>query len=433
MRNGENRRAMRVLLVSANREQINMRTLPLGMGCVAATARRGGHEVKVVDLLAEGADSSSFRLALESWNPGVIGVSIRNVDDQSMQDTRFLLEGVRDVIADCRAFSEAPVVLGGAGYSIFPESILDFLEADMGIQGEGEAAFPALLERLEAGAALEGTPGLYLPGRGLQGARAFETELDRLPLPEPGLWIPADLPRTDTWIPIQTRRGCPMRCSYCSTATIEGRRIRKRSPETSVRWMAEHVRAGFRRFHFVDNTFNLPGDYAREICRTLVKERLDVCWRCIVYPGKLDRSLVNDMAGAGCAEVSLGFESGCDRILRAMNKGFGTGDVARLSKALAGRGVRQMGFLLLGGPGETRESVEESLAFADSLPLDMVKVTAGIRIYPGTALARSAVEDGILRPEEDLLVPRFYVVPALRDWLQEAVKRWVEERPHWVT
>ena len=92
-----------------------------------------------------------------------------------------------------------------------------------------------------------------------------------------------------------------------------------------------------------------------------------------------------------------------------------------------------MGFLLLGGPGETRESVEESLAFADSLPLDMVKVTAGIRIYPGTALARSAVEDGILRPEEDLLVPRFYVVPALRDWLQEAVKRWVEERPHWVT
>jgi radical SAM superfamily enzyme YgiQ (UPF0313 family) len=99
----------------------------------------------------------------------------------------------------------------------------------MGIQGEGEIAFPMLLDRIHKGLDLSGLPGLYLRGLGLQGERLFEENLDMLPLPNPYLWSSSSDNR-EYWIPIQTRRGCPMGCSYCSTAVIEGRSVRKRRP-----------------------------------------------------------------------------------------------------------------------------------------------------------------------------------------------------------
>jgi len=185
-----------------------------------------------------------------------------------------------------------------------------------------------------------------------------------------------------------------MNCSYCSTAVIEGRTLRKRPPEQAVRELKTLAQAGFRQFYFVDNTFNLPPSYAKEICRLIIREGLDIQWRCIFYPGTVDEELIRLMAEAGCCEVSLGFESGSARILKALNKRFSPEEVRRTSQMLARHGIRQMGFLLLGGPGETRESVMESLRFADSLSLDSGKVSRGIRIYPGTALAKIAAGEG---------------------------------------
>ena len=95
---------------------------------------------------------------------------------------------------------------------------------------------------------------------------------------------------------------------------------------------------------------------------------------------------------------------------------------------LAEFGIRRMGFLLLGGPGETRASVEESLFFADSLNLDALKLTLGIRIYPQTDLARQAVDEGLIALDDPLLLPRFYLVEELQPWLRETVVRWAKSR-----
>jgi radical SAM superfamily enzyme YgiQ (UPF0313 family) len=165
----------------------------------------------------------------------------------------------------------------------------------------------------------------------------------------------------------------------------------------------------------------------------IAEKKLDMVWRCIIYPGKIDRDLVKDMARAGCTEVSLGFESGSERILKLMNKRFVPEDIRRASDMLADCGIHQMGFLLLGGPGETKESVEESLKFADSLRVNAMKVTAGLRIYPHTGLAKIALNEGKISPDDNLLFPRFYIVSELQDWLCEIVGHWMGERPHWVT
>jgi len=425
---------MRVLLISANREEINMRSWPLGLACVAAATEKAGHRVKLLDLFSEAQPRSALEQTIAQFHPQVIGVSVRNIDDQAMKNTTFFLDQVKEVVSDCRAVSDAAIVLGGSGYSMFPDSCLEYLNADMGIQGEGESVFPALLERLQEGSDLSGLPGLYLSGRGLQGNRTFLKNLDCVPLPGVDTLIPSLARDQDFWLPVQTRRGCPMNCSYCSTATIEGCLLRKRTPGKVVQWLKEWVRAGFHRFFFVDNTFNLPPSYAKALCSEIVAARLEAVWRCILYPIRIDEGLIDKMAQAGCREVSLGFESGSEMILQGMNKRFSLQQVRQVSRLLADHGISRMGFLLLGGPGETKETVLQSLHFADSLNLEAVKVTVGIRIYPYTALAERAVHDGVVCPEDVLLFPRFYVSPGLDlDWLQEIVGQWADARPNWLT
>ncbi|RJQ65879.1 MAG: radical SAM protein [Desulfobacteraceae bacterium] len=423
---------MQVLLISANTEKINMPTLPMGLGCVAAALQAAGHAVGFLDLMAVGDWQPRVRQALSRTPPDVIGISIRNIDDQVSGAPRFLLEKARDVVTFCRANARAPIVLGGAGYSIFPESVLDYTGADMGIQGEGEKAFVLLVERLASSAPLADVPGLYIKGRGCQAPRTYVRDLDRFALPEPDLFDSRFAADPNYFLPIQTRRGCPLKCSYCSTAAIEGTAIRKRSPKAVIDLLSRWRAAGYSRIYFVDNVFNLPESYAIELCERMAKAGLDVQWRAILYPGKVSEALVLSMARAGCRDVALGFESGVQPILDALHKRFSLEEVKQTSRLLADHKIGRMGFLLLGGPGETRATVLKSLAFADGLQLDAVKMTIGLRIYPDTELARTAVRDGLIEADTDLLRPRFYIAPGLEEWLRETVQAWLADRPKWV-
>jgi len=423
---------MRVLLISANTERINLPTFPLGLACVAQATLDRRHEVEWLDLMAETEPQEAVGRTTKRFQPQAIGISVRNIDDQNMANPRFLLEQAREAVKFCKSVSASPIVLGGAGFSLFPQSSLDYLGADMGIQGEGEIAFPLLIEALEEGRPLADVPGLFVRGQGLQGERKFAEDLDSLPLPDPRLFSTSAYEGEDFWIPVQTRRGCPMRCSYCSTGTIEGHALRKRSPERIVRWIARWVESGFRRFQFVDNTFNLPPSYALSLCSRLAATELPIAWRSILYPAKLEENLVKAMAEAGCGEVSLGFESGCDEILKEMNKHFMSKDVAEAARMLSDHGIHTMGFLLLGGPGETRDTVEETLAFVSALNLDALKITVGIRIYPHTKLAKLAVQEGLIGADDDLLFPKFYMVKGLEVWLRETVAGHIIEHRNWM-
>lgn len=421
---------MNVLLISANTETINMIPLPLGMNCIAVAARNAGHDVHLLDLMGGGDNSELIRNAIQQSEPHLIGISVRNVDNQHMAETRFLLEPVRDIIAQCRALSNALIVVGGAGFSIFPYAVLRYLKADMGIRGEGEVAFTSLLETVERGGDVADIAGLCLPDGPERHEAAVRENLDTLPLPDPLLWSVSPEARSEIWVPYQTRRGCPMKCAYCSTPALEGTIIRRHPIDDVVRGIARHVAAGFSRFYFVDNTFNFPPDYAKKLCNSLVSEQMGIQWRCILYPGFVDEELARLMAKAGCVEASLGFESGSPEILKNLNKKYTATQVRTASDLLQKYGIKRMGFLLLGGPGETKETVLESLAFADSLQLDMLKLSVGIRIYPGTALEEIARKEGIIAEGDDLLLPRFYLAKGLDEWLAPAIRSWMVDRPY---
>jgi radical SAM superfamily enzyme YgiQ (UPF0313 family) len=409
---------MRVLFISAANDAGSMTPLPLGLACVAGAAEIAGHDVRLLTLCTDADCENELKQVIGLFSPDVLGLSVRNIDDQNLQNPRFLLESLKKIVTICRARSR-PIVLGGAGYSIFPESALAYLGADFGIRGEGEAAFPALLTWLEGGRQSSPPPATYFPD-GSHTPTVYAAKLDSFPLPVPRLWL--HLPESRTMrVPIQSRRGCPLDCIYCSTSLIEGKPVRERSPESLVAWLAALRQNGFRYFYFVDSTFNLPPSYAKELCRKLIEANLELDWWAIVYPKWVDLELVKLMAKAGCTEVSLGFESGSDTVLPQLNKQFTSAEVGAISEAFRSVGIKRHGFLLLGGPGETRKTVEDSLEFADGLRLDALKITVGLRIYPQTPLALTAVAHGLLKPDDNLLTPRFYITPSLREWLPERI------------
>ena len=421
---------MRVLLISANTEQVNMPAMPLGLACVVEATKNAGHDVSMLDLMFEMDVNSTLRNIISGFRPECIGISVRNIDDQNIETPKFLLEKVREVVKVCQDLSKTPIVLGGAGYSLFPESALAYLDVDFGIEGEGETAFPALLMRLENNEDPSGIPGLYTRGQGPVRPRILNKNLDKLVLPETSILSSSASQNHEPWIPVQTRRGCALKCSYCSTPKIEGSVLRKRSAEAVAAWLESWVRAGHANFFFVDNTFNFPPAYAKSICRLILERELDMQWQSIIYPKHVDEELVELMAAAGCRQISLGFESGSEQMLKNLNKRFTLEDVRTTSTLFADHGIRRMGFLLMGGPGETKKSVEESLAFADSLKLDVLRFTAGIRIYPDTQLAEIAVNQGVISSETDLLYPHFYLSQGLEGWLPDRLKDWQVSRPY---
>lgn len=407
-----------------------MPTLPRGLACVASATRQAGHQVTVVDLMFSSNVDAIVRDAIAELEPQVVGVSVRNIDDQNALAPSLLVAKAADEVSSIRAHCAAPIVLGGAGYSLFPTAALQYLQADLGIQGEGEAAFPALLHQLEHGGEPTDVPGVYRRledgsvASGPPPRRTTAREMDVAP--ELSDYLPAghDPANPMLWVPLQTRRGCALDCSYCSTPTIEGRRLRSRPLPSVIDELTRIAGAGLQQVYVVDNTFNLPPDYASSLCQQLAEAQLGLRWRGIFYPRKTHTSLVAAMALSGCTEVSLGFESGAEPVLRAMNKRFDAHEARQVNTQLADHGIRRTGFLLLGGPGETLQTVEQSLEFVDGLDLDALKLTVGLRIYPHSPLAATAVEDGVIQPTDDLLQPRFYLADDLRQGIIERVERY---------
>ena len=132
-----------------------------------------------------------------------------------MAGTRFLLEPLKRVAAACRTCSKAPIILGGAGYSMYPERLLEWLDADIGITGDGEAVMPAVLDHLSMCVDVAMLKGVYVKGRTPFKKLCSVPDINRLPQPDPALWPCAAEGREEVWLPFQTRRGCALACSYC--------------------------------------------------------------------------------------------------------------------------------------------------------------------------------------------------------------------------
>ncbi|WP_458011057.1 B12-binding domain-containing radical SAM protein [Candidatus Solincola sp.] len=431
---------MRVLLISENRCRENLVPFPLGIACIASAVQLAGHEVSCLDLMFSADPVKETLERIRDFHPECIGLSIRNIDNQDMFASEFYLPPLRELVQAMREVTDAPVVLGGAGFSIFPLECLEYLDLEMGVVGEGECTFVNLLECLENGTSFDSLPGLAVRrgGRGWVNPPAFRHPPGSFALPERKLF---DVRRYD-WIPgrtpaytanLQARRGCHLRCIYCTNPTIEGRLVRVRPPSKVADELSSlEADYGIRFAVFTDSLFNHPRDYTLELCREIAARRTSVSWWCTFNPLFYDPEIMEALRAAGCVGMSIGNESGSEDILASLRKDFTREHVVRSVSLAKELGFRTNCFLLLGGPGENERTVRESLELMLELAPTQVTVTVGIRIYPGCEMEGIALRAGMIEQGQNLLYPAFYLDPEVASWLHPYMRDFCDRHPGWV-
>jgi radical SAM superfamily enzyme YgiQ (UPF0313 family) len=425
---------VRIFLVSVNRESAPYPVAPLGVSYVAGAARRAGHAVELLDLCFSRDIEGDIDRAVRRLAPELIGVSIRNVDNLSYPASVSYLEEIQASVTALRRASRAPIVAGGPGFSIFPERFLSLLGLEFGVIGEGEETFCLLAQHLRDGTAVPDLPNLIRRGEAA-------SKVTRKVAPFAGSAPPArDLLDNAQYLALggmanlQTKRGCPFHCAYCTYPHINGESLRLRPPAEVVDELASMVDgAGLDQVFFVDDIFNWPHEHAMGICEGIVARGLRVGWTCFATPCGMTRELARAMKRAGCRGVEFGADAASPSMLRALGKPFPQEEIRMASRACREAGLPDAHYLIFGGPGETMETLAETFAFLDDLKPRAVLAFLGIRIYPNTSLHGVAIADGVIAAEDDLLFPRFYVSPKIgADELKAAVGSRAEDHPNWV-
>lgn len=362
---------MRVAFVSGNREKLPDAVIPMGV-LLLAGGLPSRHERILIDLCFEDEPLDVLTSRLADFRPDLIALGMRNIQRADYSGTADTIAYYEELIRTIRKTSAAPVVMGGSGFSIIPAELMERLRPDYGISGEAESAFPALVQAIEAGAT-----GFDEIGN----LHRFVGD-DLISNPPPPSFLDMDqLPTADRSLldpryyaqygidAVQTKRGCPLRCEYCTYPVIEGRVGRTRAPEIVVDELEFIIETqpDLKHVFIVDSVFNLPRAHAKAVCREMIDRKLSIPWTCYVNPLGFDAELAELMAAAGCAGMEVGTDSGVDRMLKLLNKGFTTEHVRSLSKLAGDAGIPDCHTFLLGTPGETVDDVLQTLDFVIDL------------------------------------------------------------------
>ncbi|MDH5523888.1 MAG: cobalamin-dependent protein [Desulfobulbaceae bacterium] len=395
--------ALDCLLISANKVVTPYPVYPLGLAHISAALLQAGHRVSQFDMLAEGG-AKPLRRLLQNHNYQMIGVSIRNLDTVDSTAPEGFLPEIAATVDLVRQHSQAVIVLGGAGFSIMPEELLALLKADYGVVGAGEILMPWLADQIAAG---------NLPRENI-----FKNPSPDYSWHKP-VYSSQSLPYYDGhggMLNIQTKRGCPFRCSYCTYPAIEGRTMHYRDPEETAdevfRLKKEH---GVKFIFFTDGVFNDQKGHFRMVAEALAKRGNKTPWSAFFRPVGLREEDLILMKKAGLAAMEVGTDAGCDQTLAALDKGFFFSDVLKTNNLARKAAVPCAHFVMFGGPDEDQATLDEGLANMAKLEECVIFAFAGIRILPKTTLHQRAIADGVISADQALLAPTFYFSPKLAE------------------
>lgn len=381
---------MRVLFFQPNYDSHVIHP-PLGLGYLAAFLEEQGHEVFLFDGTLEKAVVADFVQAAQNYQPDLIGFSVLT---RGHHQVRKIIQALK------KKFKKIPIMVGGTQVTALPREALLDLGADFAIVGEGELTVAELTKTLQSGQKnFSRIKGLAYRIAGNQvrinPRRELIANLDALPFPawhlmEPKKYriVPILEPaRALPIAPIMTSRGCPYNCSFCASNVTWQRRIRFRSPEnvlTEIKMLRDDF--GVKEIHFSDDNFTMDIERAEKICDLLIKEKINLPWQCPngVRLDRLTLPLLRKMKKAGCYAVGLGIESGNQEILKRVNKQLDLRLTARVLNNLKRVGIESYGFFILGLPGDTRETIAETINFALQNPFDRAWFNI-FAPYPGSA------------------------------------------------
>lgn len=389
---------------------------PLGASLVASRLRKDGHDVRFLDLMfAESPALEAAKAALE-FKPELVCYSIRNVDSQSAMDFFDPLPTIQSIVSAVRAAWPAPALLGGTAFTTFPAQFLQALGADFGITGDDLDAISRFVASLAAGRPDHAVPGLVFHSE--EGVQCNPFTIRGYAGTTFDNWDFLDLPAyqasesADVDCGLVVRTGCPFECVYCDYHRTFGRRYVLRDPRLVAEEALELQKRGAQSVMFADAGFNRPLDHAKGVLRALHGAGVRLNLAAIFEPGEIDQEFVDLYRRAGGVGVLLYAESLSDEVIARWRKPFQADDVVRAGAMFSRAGIACFLSLTFGGPGETPETVEETLRVALAIGPAITSMGHGYRIQPETELHAIAIDEGVIAPDDDCFRATFYHSPA---------------------
>jgi radical SAM superfamily enzyme YgiQ (UPF0313 family) len=404
-----------VLLVSANQEKIPYPVAPLGLLYIARALKHNGIKVSILDLCFSKNISRDIKVAINSFKPDFVGVSIRNVDNLTFPASVSYLSEVKNVVKYVKTNTKASIILGGSAFSLFPEGLLRLTGCSMGIVGEGEEAFVKLIKSINFNS---GNLNIVQNLAWIRENKFHQNRIDCLKSKD--YVLGRELINNSLYSKfggmgnVQTKRGCKFRCAYCTYPYLEGNYYRLRSPAIIAQEI-KILKTKYKINHifFVDSVFNYPVDHAAAICEEILKKKIGITWSCFAWPHRTSSRLLELMKKSGCTHIEFGSDAFSEKVLTMLHKPFTVDDIMSISERCKKTGIKFCHYVIFGAPGENRQTLEEAFRNLRQIKSTAIIAMAGIRIYPNTELHKISVKDNIVTPEDDLLEPRFYLSPKI--------------------
>lgn len=376
---------------------------PLGLCYIATSLEQAGHEVDILDMNSHRVSDKALLKHIE--RSPIVGIGGLVTE---------YAEVVR-LVKTIKAYGNIPVVLGGPLATTHCEELLQASGADFAVIGEGEKTIVELVRAIETGnidELIKGVAYQDTDGVVVHLAREPEKDLDSIPHParhllDMGQYSTHHFKTFGIKVPkiksttLISSLGCPYHCEFCFHG-LHGYKWRARSPEDIIVEMLELRRNyDIRGFVFNDDTFAVDRKRVLDFCSLLKKELPDVNWYCNGRVNLMDEEMIQAMAGCGCVGIAYGIESGNQEILDSVHKQITIDQVERITVLTKKYGIHVTGYFMLGILGDTRETIQETLDFAEKLDLDFYGfgITSPI---PGTEMYAQAVEKGLVEKDKRL-------------------------------
>ena len=421
---------MRILLVATNQtdrfmDRMVVRPVPIGLAYIAAAVDEDRHQMRVLDLMFSEDGVSDVEEAARDFRPDLVGLSIRNLDNQSYFNPVWNLPAVKDIVDRVRVTSSATILCGGPAFSILPAECLEYVGADVGIAGDAAEAFSTLVDRLESNDDYTDIPGVVYrkDGQIVVSQGSFTSDFHRAPRLD--LLNMRKYNGSGFGVGVVTK----LAQAYYPTSDggFDGTDWRIRDPDEVV----EEIRNlnddyGINKVFFIDSGFNIPVDHAKTLCRAIIDSGLKIRWNSYVRPGYGDEELAHLMKKSGCSLALLA------------ESGRGGGHLAdRLDQlGVMGHLLQEAGLpfslnISFGEPGESQETVDQKFSLLRQVEPSLAVLRLGSRVLPNTPAAAKAVDAGMIESESDLIRPVFYISEEVRDWLPDRLKEEAASRPRW--
>lgn len=430
---------MHVLLVNPNR--IRPPVAPLALDSLGQALATRGISCSVADLCLDLAPEveppASYWDRFDQPRPSAVLMTMRNLDDAYYASQQTFLPGYRDLVRTLRVRFRAPIIAGGCAFSLAPEQILTYTEADLGVAGASEHDLLSLLGSLQSDGRFDGLPGaVWKEGDTIHSEPPTDPTMSEDFFSQRRFVRNRDYFDRGGMVGLETKRGCWAGCVYCADPVAKGHRVFVKPMEFLLSEIRSLLSMGVTVFHLCDSEFNLPVSHAFAVCEAFLAEGLSdrIRWYTYATPETFDEPLAFRMVEAGCAGINFGVDHCLDKNLAALGRRHRSADLERTARAARAAGIPFLFDLLLGGPGETLSSLLEALEFCRDLDVERVGVSAGVRVYPNTPLAQRILSEGpieanpslrgIRAGNKDFLLPVFLLSPELDPaWEEELGRR----------